>query len=170
MRSYGLVFALTSFLLPSLCYAQEDKAKIVFEQLKTLAGNWRSSDPSSQTSVEIKPIANGSALVETWTMSPTRRSMTVYTLDGDRLLVTHYCPQGNAPRMVYAFTDVSGAHHFKFLDGANLQNAKGSHEHAFWIRKDSTGTITRNEVYIPNDAKFDPEKDTGSTMTFTRAK
>ena len=41
------------------------------------------------SSIEIWLVANESALVETWTMSPTRQSMTVYTLDGDRLLATH---------------------------------------------------------------------------------
>jgi len=144
-------------------------ARVAFEQLKTLAGEWQSADPKSGTSVGIAALANGSALVETWTMSPTRQSMTVYTMDGNRLIATHYCPQGNAPRLGYSGTDASGAHHFEFLDGANLQSAEGFHEHAFWIRKDSGGTFTRSETYISNGAKYDPAKHTGSIETFSRA-
>src|SRR5690606_28581163 len=110
------------------------------------------------------------ALVETWIMSPTRQSMTIYTLDGDRLIVTHYCPQGNAPRLAFTKTDDSGAHHFQFIDGANIQNPDGSHEHALWIRKEIDGTLTRNETYISNRVAYDPERDTGNMQTFVRAK
>jgi len=166
--NYFFIFAL---LLSASCYsnAAERPAKVAFEQLKTLVGNWRATDPSNNTSVEVKLIANGTALVETWTMSPTRQSMTVYTLDGQRLLATHYCPQGNAPRLAFNKTDSTGAHHFEFIDGTNL-HLEGSHEHAFWIRKDPSGTLTRNETYISNSAKYDPKKNIGDTEIFTREK
>lgn len=165
---WGLDAREQALALRKSCRAKLSPAKVAFEQLKTLLGTWRSTDPKSQTVIETKLIANGSSLVETWTMSPTRQSMTVYTLDGDRLLATHYCPQGNAPRLAFTGTDASGAHHFMFVDGANLQDPAGSHEHAFWIRADASGTITRNETYIANGAKYDPEKDLGDTETFAR--
>lgn len=148
--------------------AADLSARGVFEQLKSLAGQWRSADPARPTRVTIEAIANGSSLVETWTMSPTRRSMTVYTMDGDRLLATHYCPQGNAPRLKYARTDASGAHYFEFLDGANLHDPGGSHEHAFWVRKDAGAQLTRGETYISNSARYDPAKDAASIERFTR--
>ena len=167
MRPNRLLLAVLLLSAPCLSSAEDSAAKVAFELLKTLAGNWRTTDPDSSTLLEVKSIANGSALVETWTMSPTRQSMTVYTLDGDRLLTTHYCPQGNAPRLAYTKTDASGAHHFDFIDGANLQNAEGSHEHAFWIRKDPDGTVTRNETYIANGSRYDPEKDIGTKEQFS---
>lgn len=150
--------------------AHEPPAAAVFENLKSLAGRYQSADPSDPTSVEMKTIANGNTLVETWTMAPTRQSMTVYTMDGDRLLATHYCPQGNAPRLKYARSDASGAHHFEFLDGANLQDPAGSHEHVFWIRREADGTITRSETYVSNNARYDPAKDTGNVVSFVPAK
>jgi hypothetical protein len=168
MRLKALVVTCLLLSLPLASRADGAEAKAAFEQIKTLVGRWKTTDPKGQTSVEIKLIANGSAVVETWTMSPTRQSMTVYTLDGDRLLATHYCPQGNAPRLAFTRTDASGAHHFSFIDGANLQDPEGAHEHVFWIRRDASGTVTRNEVYIPNNRSYDPAKDTGSTATFTR--
>lgn len=169
MRPNRLLLAVLLFSAPCLSSAEDSPAKVAFEQLKALVGNWRATDPGSSTLLEVKLIANGSALVETWTMSPTRQSMTVYTLDGNRLLTTHYCPQGNAPRLAYAGTDASGAHRFDFIDGANLQNPQGSHEHSFWIRKDPDGTVTRSETYILNGSQYDPEKDLGTTEKFSRA-
>lgn len=154
--------------VPSLCLADDSPALRVYGELKDLVGTWKSTNPENPTSIEIRLMANESALVETWTMSPTRQSMTVYALDGDRLLATHYCPQGNAPRLAYASTDDTGAHHFEFLDGTNLQDPESSHEHAFMIRAEANGTVTRTEIYIQNGTEYDPARDTGSTETFAR--
>lgn len=168
MRFNNLLAACLLFTAPALCRAAEPPAHAAFEQLKTLVGHWRATESGDETLVEIKLMAGGSTLVETWTMSPTRQSMTVYTMDGTRLLATHYCPQGNAPRLAFAETDSTGAHHFIFLDGANLQEPTASHEHAFWIRHAPDGKLTRNETYIANGAEYDPKQDTGSTQGFAR--
>jgi hypothetical protein len=153
---------------PPVVPAAAPKAHAVFEEIKRLTGDWRSTKHGSSTVVNYTVIANGTTVVERWTMSPTRQSMTVYTLDGQRLIATHYCPQGNAPRLQYAHTDDGGAHHFVFFDGANLQDPAGSHEHAFWIRTGPSGTLTRNETYIANGAAYDPERDKGEEETFAR--
>jgi hypothetical protein len=155
-------------LQPCFALAAGIASKDVFEHLKTLTGDWRSTKSGSATIVNYHTIANGSSVVETWTMSPTRQSMTVYTMDGDRLLATHYCPQGNAPRLRLTHSDASVAHHFTFLDGANLQDRSGSHQHAFWVRFDAAGTVTRNETYIRNAAAYDAERDKGSEESFAR--
>jgi hypothetical protein len=168
MQRRVAIFCSLVAILSSAASAAEPTPRAVFDQLKTLIGDWRGAKSESSTVVTYKAIANGSSLVETWTMSPTRQSMTVYTMDGDRLLATHYCPQGNAPRLQLTHTDASGASHFLFADGANLQEPSMSHEHAFWIRIDASGTLTRNETYIRNDATYDPEQDTGSTESFLR--
>lgn len=154
--------------LPMSASADQPSAAVVFDQLKSLQGQWRSSKADSKTTVEYRTIANGSVLVETWTMSPTRQSMTVYALDGDRLLATHYCPQGNQPRLVLADTDASGVHRFDFLDGTNLQDPEGFHEHAFTVRIDGPGSLTRRETYIGNRAKYDPSQDRGDEERFER--
>jgi hypothetical protein len=168
VRWRSMLLFFTGLLSAGVASANDSAAKAVFEQLKTLTGNWREVDAKASTLLEVKTIANGSSLVETWTMSPTRQSITVYTMDGTKLLATHFCPQGNAPRLSFVRTDASGAHHFEFVDGANLQDAKGRHQHAFWIRKNADGTVTRNETYILNGAKYDPEKDLGGSQNFSR--
>jgi hypothetical protein len=168
MKFPALLF--TTFLLvpSSATLADDTTPRTVFEQLKTLTGDWKSTKPSSNTVVNYRVIANGTTLVESWTMSPTRQSMTVYTLDGERLIATHYCPQGNAPRLQFTQTDESGNHRFAFFDGANLQDPSGSHEHAFRLRIDATGTLTRNEVYIRNGATYDPKTDVAEDESFVR--
>ena len=96
--------------------------------------------------------------------------MTVYTMDGDRIIATHYCPQGNAPRLELSRSGADGTHYFEFLDGANLQKAEGFHEHAFWIRLDSPDSLARSETYIANGSAYDASKDPGSAESFERVK
>lgn len=159
-----------ALVLASSAAAAAPASKAAFEQLKSLAGDWHSTKKGSATVVNYRAIANGSTVVESWTMSPTRQSMTVYTMDGDRLLATHYCPQGNAPRLQFSATDTSGAHRFDFLDGANLQDPEGSHEHAFRLRLDASGAITRSETYIRNGSAYDPVRDVGDEESFVRTR
>ncbi|HEY6941476.1 hypothetical protein [Dokdonella sp.] len=165
-----IVLAVALALSSSPASTAAPAAKDAFERLKSLAGDWRSARPGSATVVDYRAIANGAALVERWTMSPTRQSMTVYTMDGDRLLATHYCPQGNAPRLRLEAIDASGAYRFEFVDGANLQDPQGSHEHAFWLRIDAQGRITRGETYVRNGSDYDPSRDMGEVETFVRTK
>ena len=56
-----------------------------FQALKAVVGDWQGRAESGRTFlVNYRLIANDSVLVETWTMSPTRNSMTVYHMDGGR--------------------------------------------------------------------------------------
>jgi hypothetical protein len=157
-------------LAASVVHGKDFNAEATFEELKALVGDWKSSNPSSSTTANYRLIANGFALVETWTMSPTRQSMTVYTMDGSRLIATHYCPQGNAPRLEMTSTDKSGTHYFLFFDGANIQDKSRSHEHAFSIKIESSGLLNRSETYIGNDSAYDPLKDKGQPESFVRVK
>lgn len=57
-----------------------------------------------------------------------------------------------------------------FLDGTNLQDPKGSHEHVLMLRVEPDGTVTRTETYVSNGSAYDPARDTGDTETFARAR
>ena len=47
--------------------------------------------------------------------------LTVFHLDGDRLILTHYCMAGNQPRMQATSYDAKkGEIRFQFLDATNL--------------------------------------------------
>ena len=149
-------------------FAASSPARMVFDEIAALVGDWRSADPAKGTRVTYSLTANGTTILEAWTMSPTRQSLTVYTMDGDRLLATHYCPQGNAPRLAYRATDADGTHRFDFLDGANLQAPDGWHEHAFRLRL-APDRVVRSETYLRNDATLDATTEEGALETFVRA-
>lgn len=150
-----IVVGLGLMLLSSMGLASKDSAQQSFKALSTLVGDWEGVYASGQRhQVSYRLTANGTALIETWTMSATRESMTVYALDSERLLATHYCLQGNQPRLVLKENSLSIVEgnklEFTFLDGTNLHNPYGSHQHSFWVIVDSPTTFRRVEVYIQN--------------------
>lgn len=112
---------------------KEDNAAEAFAKLKTLAGNWEAtSDHGKQgkltTSYEV--ISKGSALVEHIHMPGEDDMVTVYHLDGDKLVMTHYCTAGNQPHMQAASYDPSSNQLlFDFTGGGNLSNPNVGHMH-----------------------------------------
>src|SRR2546428_13691510 len=78
----------------------QSKTASGFDRLKTLVGEWQATSPKGEVFTStIRPVSNGAALEETFQSSEDNQMVTLYTPDGDRLLITHYCSTGNQPRM-----------------------------------------------------------------------
>jgi hypothetical protein len=150
MRIAKLVLMFAALLCTPHVGAADGLARTAFDKLSALVGNWQGKHARGVTGVNYRLTANNTAIIETWTMSPTRESVTIYTLDGDRLLATHFCPQGNQPRLALTSQDTTGKYQFTFIDGTNLQVKGVSHQHAMWIRMDTPNSFTRSETYVPN--------------------
>ena len=74
--------------------------------------------------------------------------MTAYHRDGDHLLATHYCPQGNQPRLQMKQVAQSSDIIFEFRDATNLYSLKDSHQHSLrFSLEDKNTSITRGETY-----------------------
>src|SRR5262245_49588466 len=69
------------------------------EKLKKLAGTWLLADkdgkPTDQVASIIKVTAGGSAVHETLFPGQPLEMVSVYTVDGSDLIMTHYCVLGN---------------------------------------------------------------------------
>jgi len=114
--------------------ASRTDARAAFDQLKSLAGRWEGGD-SRQERLTYELIAGGTALVEREVAAGRPEMLTVYHLDGDRLVLTHYCMAGNQPRMqLTAFDRGAGTLKFDFVDAANLTNAGSGHMHSARLR------------------------------------
>jgi len=88
MKSLSVAFTLL-FRLTSAAYT-ESGAQKSFEQLKSLAGNWEGKGSNGQpVEVTYRLTANGSALMSE--IKGEEDMITMFHLDGDRLLLTHYC-------------------------------------------------------------------------------
>jgi hypothetical protein len=108
------------------------------ERMKKLAGTWvavgEDGKPTDQVVSVIKVTAAGSAVHETLFPGQPHEMVSIYTRDGDDLVMTHYCALGNQPRMKADPKSPANQIHFQFAGGSNLDPKKDKHMHE--------GTIT----------------------------
>ncbi len=104
------------------------------EKLKTLVGTWVTADkdgkPTEEVASVIKLTAGGSALHETLFPGQPHEMVSIYTVDGDDLVMTHYCMLGNQPRMKADPKSAANQIVFQFAGGSNLDPKKDKHMHA----------------------------------------
>ncbi len=96
------------------------------EKLKALAGTWtgkaaHGGSPGEDTSVTWRVTAAGSAVVETIAPGTPHEMVTVYHLDGDKLMLTHYCAAGNQPTMRARPSKDASSIAFDFVRGSNMK-------------------------------------------------
>lgn len=105
--------------------AEPVKAADAFAHLKALAGNWNGHVMTSDgppATVSYRLTAGGTAVMETLFGGTEHEMLTVYTLNGDDVMATHFCGAGNQPvmkldktqstpdRLVFSFVSVGGEH------------------------------------------------------------
>jgi len=100
-------------------------AKKLFEAMKQLQGSWEGTSKSGmKENLETKLMAGGSVLMETSSLG----MITMYHLDSDRMLLTHYCMAKNQPRLKATSVSPDGKTvTFSFVDGTNLPNRNVGH-------------------------------------------
>jgi hypothetical protein len=79
--------------------AGQSKAALAFEQLTSLVGEWKGVQDGTQIDVTYTLTANGSVLMEQFRPRNGPMMVTMFSVDGDRLLATHYCAAKNQPQM-----------------------------------------------------------------------
>lgn len=125
--------------------------KDAFAQISQMVGVWRPADkPESTLRVRFYLTAGDTVLVESWEVRGRPHSMTLYHRDGDGLLATHYCPQGNQPRLELAGRDARGLH-FAFRDATDLDANSESHQHDLWLDLSDPQHPVRSETYASNE-------------------
>src|SRR6267142_5168692 len=121
-----LVFVALTAVAFAQSDAQKSDAQKSFDKLKTLAGSWEGHVTTVPQQAEIegklmqvslRVTSMGNALVHEMTGAGRPDDpITMLYLDGDRLLLTHYCDAGNRPRMVGKASPDGKAVEFEFLD------------------------------------------------------
>ncbi|MEA2326049.1 MAG: hypothetical protein QOE68_1008, partial [Thermoanaerobaculia bacterium] len=96
-----------------------------FAQLKSLAGTWNGHAMTADgppATVSYRLTAGGTAVMETLFGGTEHEMLTIYTLNGNDVVATHFCGAGNQPvmkldksqstpdRLVFSFVSVGGDH------------------------------------------------------------
>src|SRR6266436_521521 len=150
--------------------AQKSDAQKSFDKLKALAGSWEGVLSGTGTELDGKTLhvtlrvtSMGNALLHEMTGLPGRPDdpITMVYLDGDRLLLTHYCDAGNRPRMTgktspdgksveFDFLDITGNMKFGHMQHALFTTIDANHHIEDW-----TFMIEGKEGPTPVHARFD---------------
>jgi len=70
------------------------------DQLLPLVGEWEGTGSNGHAvKLTYTLVSGGTALMEKLSPSGEPEMITIYTVDGDHLRVTHYCSSGNQPEM-----------------------------------------------------------------------
>ena len=95
-----LVSVTVSVLTTAALVAEKTKSEQAFERLASLQGQWEGEQSGTKISVIYTLTANGSALMEEFRPASGPVMITMFTVDGDHLIATHYCSAKNQPQMV----------------------------------------------------------------------
>lgn len=133
-------------------------AQQVFEQLKGLQGTWEGepegsggeaeaeADAVGTVTHEIQVSAAGTVVMETMGPGTEHEMINMYHLDGEELVLTHYCAGGNQPQMrlnreessadLLVF-DFAGGTNLdpetdSFIHSARIQLVDGDHMESIW--------------------------------------
>jgi hypothetical protein len=137
-----------------------------FTELKTLAGRWKGQvtmNPpmpdmdNSNVEVSLRITSRGNALVHEMKedgkpADPAKydNPVTMFYLDGDRLLLTHYCDAGNRPRMVARTSPDGKTVEFDFLDVSG-STKYGHMQHALFTMVDANHHLEDWTFLMPGD-------------------
>lgn len=106
-------------------------AREFFARLQSLEGRWQASSTKGWHEVTVfEVIARGSVVMSSTEFAgePRRKLVTMFYLDGDRLVLTHYCEARNQPHLVADEIDVdTGRAVFEFAGGGNLPDRNRGH-------------------------------------------
>lgn len=104
-----------------------------FEALKALEGDWarigEDGKPAASPTITYRVTAGGAALLETVFPGTSHEMVTLYHLEGDGLVLTHYCIEGNQPHMRLKSHSADQLD-FECPEGAKLDSENARHMHS----------------------------------------
>jgi len=164
MKRFRVATALALFLISGLALA-ESGGKKTFETLKSLDGTWEGkSGRGEPLTVTFRETAGGSALLSEIHGMGKENMVSMIHLDGDRILLTHYCGAGNQPRMQGTIAADGKSVAFDFVDATNLSSPDAPHMHHLVISMPDANHHTEQWTFL------DHGKEMTETLSMQRSK
>jgi hypothetical protein len=126
--------------------------------LASRAGDWESGTgehehggpASPRNIVSVRTKAAGSAVVQTYAAGTPGEMETIYHMDGDKLLLTHYCVLQNAPVLRFEKSNKPGELKFVFDGGTNFDPNVDAHLHETTIQIKDKDTVEQTSTTFAN--------------------
>jgi hypothetical protein len=138
MKSSRLALSVALLVLSTAsAFAQSDAQKS-FDALKSLAGTWQATFEGKPMQATLRVTSMGNAIIHEMKGEGPEDPITMFYLDSDRLILTHYCDAGNRPRMAGKLSPDGKTLEFDFVDVGNYSASQGGHmQHAVFTMIDA---------------------------------
>ena len=128
--------------------ADKTKSEEAFDRLATLKGQWSGEQEGVKISLIYTLTANGSALMEEFRPKSGAVMITMFTVDGDHLIATHYCSAKNQPQMMTsAITDVQKPLAFSLARITGLKSPDDWHNTGLTMIQEDNDHLTQEWSY-----------------------
>jgi hypothetical protein len=142
-------------LFSTTAYADSATA---FNKIKALAGTHKANmmkADGAPTEIDYRVTANGTAVIETMFRGEPHEMVTVYTLDGESIVASHYCASGNQPtlklnaakstanELVFDFVKVTGKVGKSHINGVRFRFNEGGNVEEIWSSTGGDGEQVR---------------------------
>ncbi|HEY8131562.1 MAG TPA: hypothetical protein VII12_06690, partial [Thermoanaerobaculia bacterium] len=150
MKKHGKHLSAIAVLLTiAIAASAEAGSTATFAQMKSLVGEWKAVQEGVPVTETYKLTANGSALMAETRAANEPSMITMITVDGDRLIATHYCIAGNQPQMVAtAPDDLHKGVAFTLERVTGMKTADDWHNTGITITLDDSNHMTQTWTYL----------------------
>lgn len=150
MKTLRVVLPIFAALLATAAFA-DSNSQTSFEKLKSLQGSWTGKAGDRDIKVSFRVTSGGSALMSE--IQTEEDMISMFHLDGDRLMMTHYCGAGNQPRMVGTMSPDGKTISFDFLDATNVLSSQPGHMQRLTLTLIDADHHTENWEFMGLDFK-----------------
>jgi hypothetical protein len=121
-----LLTACLLILATSTAFAQSDAQKVL-DHFKAMAGTWEGKTIKGEPVQDTYSLQAGGTTVMGENKMAREDMLSLFYVDGSRLMMTHFCPSGNQPRMRATISPDLKTVSFDFLDVTNLPDSQAGH-------------------------------------------
>jgi len=149
---WNIVFGSVGMALVAMASAalagDKTKSEQAFDRLSSLKGEWNGQIDGVNTTLIYTLTANGSALMEQFRPEKGPEMITMFTIDGDHLIATHYCSAKNQPQMeTPAITDVRKSLEFSLVRVTGLKSPDDFHNTGLTVIQEDNDHLTQEWSY-----------------------
>jgi hypothetical protein len=150
MKLHRFAISTLAVMLATGAVAETD-ASAAFQALKSLQGTWAGQAMGRNMQVTFKVTSGGNAVMSE--IQGDEDMITMFHLDGNRLMMTHYCGTGNQPRMVGTPSPDGKSITFNFLDATNLLDSQPGHMQRLTLTILDPNHHTEKWEFVDKDGK-----------------
>jgi hypothetical protein len=145
---FGIVGMALFVVASAALAADKTKSEEAFDRLTSLKGEWKGEMSGVTTTLIYRVTANGSVLMEECRPENGREMITMFTVDGDHLIATHYCSAKNQPQMATSTSaDAQEPLAFSLVRVTGLKSAYDWHNTGLTVIQEDNDHLTQEWSY-----------------------